>query len=175
MQLGPQQVPTNNSLVELQAMLMSRKQSGKYPVASGSDFIPIEVYTVAHNSLESSLSFSSPCEIRKKSNMNLKMLQLFTSSKGKETGKSMITKEASPCFHHRGNHCQDLAELSNTIPQTGFPARESVSFLTEVWNCWHGICCGVVAREVPRTECQPLHHLHAPQKGIWHCQPWWTV
>ena len=75
-------------------------------------------------------------------------------------------------FHCRENQGQDPAELSESTPQEWLVARESVWLLSALWNAIYGIHCQAVAREVSRTEYQPLNHLLGPDQGLWHNWLW---
>ena len=109
---------------------------------------------VAHYSLGSSLRYTRPCGIRRKSHRNSEMLILLTSTNEKERGGLLITTVIS-LLSIAGKILTWilLNHLNQHLKQDLLPERQ------------HGIFCKAVI-EVQRTECLPLHHLCRPDQGL---------
>ena len=144
-------------------------------IVSGSDSIPAKLYETGSPPLTGKLiKMYHTMWNQKKPLRNSKMLQLLTSTHGKKTGRLAITTNASPYIPLQGKSwpgsCWSV--WINTLSKT---CRQSMCNLLGHWNSRYGICCKAVARELSRTECQPLHYLWGPDQGLWHCQPWWAA
>ena len=84
----------------------------------------------------------------------------------------MKRKQTSP-WQHRGISPLSITGkilariLLNCQTQSMVASDKALELLTYLHKA--------VGKEVSITESQPLHHLHEPDQGLWHHQPWWAV